>query len=164
MPAAVIPCGMAGYANYKFDSCLKREMKLNSLGGIFVTLHTESWDTILYASVDGEIDFDSYRRLAEQLAALLAEQRISRILLDLRHLTAGLQVIERIGLAVEGTGHASRLGIHPIVAVVGPSDNGLGVIAAQSLGADIELFTGIQEALDWLNNSPVDLWREPCAE
>ena len=129
-----------------------------------MNLRTDSWDTILYASVDGEIDFDSYRHLAEQLASLLAERRVSKILLDVRHLSAALEAIERIGLAVEGTGHASKLGIHPIVAIVGPSDNGLGVIAAQSLGADIELFTGIHEAIEWLNKSQVDLWREARAE
>ncbi|HKT47131.1 MAG TPA: hypothetical protein VJP87_06360 [Candidatus Acidoferrales bacterium] len=129
-----------------------------------MTLHIESWDTIFYASVDGEIDFDSYKQLAEQLASLLAERRVGKILLDVRHLSADLEAIERVGLAVEGMGHASKLGIHPVVAVVGRSDNGLGVTAAQSLGADIELFTGIQEAVEWLNKSPVDLWREPCAE
>ena len=129
-----------------------------------MNLRTDSWDTIFYASLDGEMDFDSYRQLAEQLASLLAEQRTSKILLDVRSLSGELQAIERIGLAVEGSAHASKLGIRPIVAVVGPSDNGLGVTAAQSLGADIELFTSIQEAVEWLNKSPADLWRRTCAE
>ena len=122
-----------------------------------MNLRTDSWDTILYACVDGEVDFDSYIHLAEQLASLLAEKRVSKILLDVRYLSGELQAIERIDLAVEGTGYASKLGIHPTVAVVGPSNNGLGVIAAQSLGADVELFTDIQEAIEWLNRSPVDL-------
>jgi len=80
-------------------------------------------------------------------------------LLDLNHLYGDLTPIERIDLAVKGLGDFTKLGIHPIVAVVGATSNGLAVIAAQSLGADVEMFPSIEKAIEWLNKSPAELWR-----
>jgi hypothetical protein len=64
-------------------------------------------------------------------------------------------------LVVKQTDYQRQLGTHPSIAMVGhpPTCNGLLVMAAQSVGQDVRMFPSIQEAIDWLNRSPVDLWR-----
>ena len=122
-----------------------------------MNLHTETCDAFLYAITDGEIDFHSSVRLFEQVAELAAEKRASKILVDARFLSGDLPAVERIRLAVKGTDHLAHLGIHPSIAIVGhpPACNGLAVIAAQSIGADIQLFSNIQAAIEWLDKSPI---------
>lgn len=122
-----------------------------------MNLHPESWDALLYVTADGEVDFDTTVRLCEQAGDLAIERRVSKILIDQRFLWGELPAIERIEVAVRGTDYMAELGIHPTVAVVGhpPTCNGLAVIAAQTLGADVRLFSTIPEALKWLNESRV---------
>ena len=84
---------------------------------------------------------------------------MSKILLDLKHLDGDLTPIERINLAVKGLDDITKLRINPIVAVVGATAKRLAVIAAQSLGADVEMFPSIEKAIEWLNRSPANLWR-----
>ena len=124
-----------------------------------MNVHTHLQDAILYASVHGERDFDSYRRILEQVANEAAQQGVSKILLDLKHLDGDLTPIERINLAVKGLDDITKLRINPIVAVVGATAKRLAVIAAQSLGADVEMFPSIEKAIEWLNRSPANLWR-----
>jgi len=121
-----------------------------------MNVHTELRDTVLYATADGEMDFDSCIRIFERLANLAAESQLLKILFEGLLLTGDLPDIDRINLAVKTTDYLKQLGIHPTIAVVGnpPTFNGLAVLAAQSVGADVQLFPGIQDAIEWLNQSP----------
>lgn len=111
-----------------------------------------SWNAFPCISADGEIDFESSVRMFEQVADLAVDRRVSKILLDGLLLTGELSDIDRINLAVKTTDYLRQLGIHPAIAVVGnpPTFNGLAVFAAQSVGADVRLFSTIQEAMEWL--------------
>ena len=121
--------------------------------------HIDSWDTVLYAFSDGEVDLDSMLRFFEQTTTLAKDKGISKILFDGRFLSGDLSDVQRINLAVKATDHLRQIGTHPTIAVAGnpPTHNGLAALAMQSIGADVQLFSELREANDWLNKS-LHLW------
>jgi hypothetical protein len=96
----------------------------------------------------------------ERATNLAAEVHLSKVLIDGLRLTGDLSDIDRIDLAVKATDHLRQLGTHPAIAVVGnpPTFNGLAVLAAQSIGAEIQLFPNVPEAVEWLNKT-LGRWR-----
>ena len=124
-----------------------------------VNVHIESWDSRLYAFADGEIHYEPCVRAFEEIFDLAEDKKVSTILFDGRRLTGDLSDLERIDLAVRATEYLRALEIHPAIAVVGaaPTFNGLSILAAQSIGTDVQLFPELQTAHEWLNNSP-NLW------
>ena len=120
-----------------------------------MNLHRESWDALVYAIVDGKVEFNSCTRVFEQVVDLAAEKQVSKILLDGRFLTGSLSTAERVEMALQGRKHLLQRGTKPSIAFVGhpPAFNGLGVLTRIE-GADFRLFPGISEALKWLSGIP----------
>jgi hypothetical protein len=126
-----------------------------------VNLAIDLRGTLLYAFVDQEIDLGSSVLMMQQITNLAKEKGLSKILVDGRFLTGALSDLERFDLAVKTTDHLREIGTHPTIALVGgpPTSNGLAAMAAQAIGQDVRLFPSIQEAIEWLNQPPMDLWR-----
>jgi hypothetical protein len=126
-----------------------------------VNLRIDLRDTLLYAFLDREIELSSSISMMQEITNVAKEKGLSKILVDGKVLTGDLSDLERINLAVKTADHLKDIGTSPVIAVVGnpPTFNGLAVLAAQSVGADVQLFREIKEGIDWLSRSPVDLWR-----
>lgn len=117
-----------------------------------MNLNAKSWETLLYAVVDGEINPKSAERLLKLTSSMAARKGISRVLVDARRVTGTLLNSERVELAAKLADHVNKLGARPSVAFVGhpPAFNGFGVVAGRSRGVNVMLFDSMPDALAWL--------------
>ena len=117
-----------------------------------LTFYIETHQGILRVTATGDLAFESTLRLLKHICDTAAEKQTTKILLNGLAVSGGLSTLERYTLGVEIAPYLARSLKNAKFALVGkpPAMDGFGVLVGQNRGANAEIFSNEQAALDWL--------------
>jgi hypothetical protein len=121
-------------------------------------MHISSWEALLFAVVEGEINSGGYERMLKLASSISARKGISKILIDGSRVTGTLSPADRVELGQRLADHIKKTGANPHVAFVGhpPTFNGLGVATSRTRGVNAMLFGSVPDALKWLRRPQIN--------
>lgn len=112
---------------------------------------------ILVASVSGQLTFESALRVLKKVSDAAKENGVNKILVNALGMHGEASTGERYDFGLEMLAHFKERQMKPWVAFVGkpPAMDGFAVRVSQNRGLGIEVFSSLQDALNWLEKWPI---------
>jgi hypothetical protein len=110
---------------------------------------------LLLVTASGRLALDPALRFLRQVFETAAERQVNKILVNTFAVQGELAAFERYALGLEAASYLSEGQMNLKLAVLGtpPAVTGFGVRVAQKRGVTTEVFSTLQEALKWLDES-----------
>jgi hypothetical protein len=112
---------------------------------------------ILLVTATGSAAYDAALRLLKQVFDTAAEKQVNKILVNNLSVEGDLSPLARYHLGVQVAEYLKQRKMNPRLAVVGkpPTTNGVAVGIIRNREVTGEVFSSVQDALEWLNKWPV---------